>query len=101
MPHVIRLRGAWEVTSAVGLTIHTRNFGKPRTLESQERVWLVCQDVPGPAEVFLNGHKVAESGEAGSIAVGITEHLQPRNNLRFEVAARARLGEVSIEIRDA
>ena len=68
---MIRLRGAWEVTSSVGLTIHSRNFGRPRTVESHERVWLVCRHVPGPVEVFLNGLKVGENHETDSVAIDI------------------------------
>jgi hypothetical protein len=99
MPHIIRLRGAWECTSSAGITSHSRNFGRPRTLEANERVWLICRSVPGPADVFLNAEKVGENRETGSLAIDITQRLQPRNTIRFEVAADEPLGEVVIEIR--
>jgi hypothetical protein len=99
MPHIIRLRGAWECTSSAGITSHSRNFGRPRTLEFDERVWLICRSVPGRVDVFLNAVKVGENRDIGSLAIDITERLQPRNTIRFEVAANDPLGEVVIEIR--
>jgi hypothetical protein len=99
MPHVIHLRSAWDITSSAQAIRHSRNFGRPRTLEAHERVWLVCQSVPGPSEISLNGNVIGETHEKGPFAVEITNHLQPRNRIQFSVTSADPLGEVSIEIR--
>src|SRR5262245_31432103 len=98
--HTIRLRGAWGVTSdARSRTQHTRNFGRPRTLDADERLWLVCAHVPGAGEVFVNGEIVGTLTSAGPFAVDITGRLLPRNTVAFVVASAEALGEVVLEIR--
>jgi hypothetical protein len=99
MTHIIRLRGAWEITSSSGTTLHSRKFGRPRTLEAHERVWLVCDDVPGPNEVSLNGKDIGDSSEKGPFAIDITDVLEPRNQILFSVDSSDPLGEVTLEIR--
>jgi hypothetical protein len=99
MPHIIRIRGAWESIPSGDCTHHSRNFGRPRTLDAHERVWLICQNVPGPVEVYLNGQAIGENREMGSFAVDITDLLQTRNIVLFAVTSSEPLGEVSIEIR--
>lgn len=99
MPHIIHLRGAWEITSSVDVTRHSRNFGRPRTLDENECVWLLCQSIPGPVEVYLNGQLLAGNHEAGLFAADITDLLQPRNTILFAVTSSEPLGEVSLEIR--
>jgi hypothetical protein len=100
MSHVIRLRGAWETNSSAGVFRHRRNFGRPRTLAAHERVWLVCQNMPGSTEVILNGRVIGERGEEGGFEVEITDLLQHRNQVVFSSASNNPLGEVSIEIRE-
>jgi hypothetical protein len=100
MPHIIRLRGAWESTPVENRTHHVRNFGRPKTLDAHERVWLVCQNVPGPFAVSLNEQVVAENSDIGSFAADITDLLQARNTILFAVASTEPLGEVCIEIRE-
>jgi hypothetical protein len=96
--HRIRLRGAWEVTPlAGGRARHLRRFGRPRTLDPGETVWVVCEAAPGPAAVLVNGEVVGR-GEAGPFAVEITTRLAPRNELVIETADGP-LGEVALEVR--
>ena len=97
--HTIRLRGFWETISTGAHTIHSRQFGRPRTLDADERVWLVCTRVPAPAEVAVNGHPVATVEEAGPLAVDITEELVTRNRVEFKVESAELLDEVALEIR--
>ena len=99
MTHIIRLRGHWESASDGARTNHTRKFGRPRTLDAGERVWLVCSALPGAAIAFVNGQIIGETTDSGPFAADITEVLQVRNEVRFAVASDAAIGEVSVEIR--
>lgn len=99
--HTIRLRGAWETTHAAGITTHARKFGRPRTLDADERLWLVCSHVPGPADVLLNGNTVDTLAAAGPFALDVTDRLLPRNAVAFVVASPEPVGEVSLEVRAA
>lgn len=97
--HTIRLRGGWTSTPAGAAVRHTRPFGRPRTLDPGERLWLVCAWLPGPAEVFVNGGCVGRGQTAGPFAADITDRLQPRNTVEFVVAGTGSPGEVALEIR--
>lgn len=97
--HTIRLGPPWTVTTADAGARHARKFGRPRTLDADERLWLVCDHVPGPAEVHLNGTLVGAI-EGGPFAADITAHLLPRNEVVFAVPAGA-LGAVALEVRPA
>jgi hypothetical protein len=99
--HTIRLRGFWETSSDGTRTCHTRKFGRPRTLDSAERVWLVCESVPGPAEVSVNGQTVGTLTQADPFAADITDSLRERNAVLFAVASDQPLGELVLEIRRA
>jgi hypothetical protein len=98
--HTIRLRGAWESAwdAEQQTQQHSRKFGRPRTLDSGERVWLVCEHVSSSVEVYLNGNRVYSAAEAGRVAVEITDRLQPRNQVQFRVANDQPLGEVALQI---
>ncbi len=98
--HTIRLRGAWNTTAAPdGTARHTRNFGRPRTLDSNERLWLVCTMLPTGGEVYLNEERIAIV-PAGPFAEDITTRLQTRNTVAFVVAeVSTPLGEVILEVR--
>jgi hypothetical protein len=98
--HKIRLGPPWEVTRDATHTRHARNFGRPRTLEPGERVWLVCDSLPGAAEVTVNGVVVGLPA-AGAFAADITDHLRPRNVVVFAVAGGDPLGGIALEIRRA
>jgi hypothetical protein len=99
--HTIRLGPPWQVTAAETGTRHERKFGRPRTLEAHERLWLVCEHLPGPAEVRVNGTTVGKSDTAGPFAADITSVLLPRNEVRFTVASGAALGPIALEVRSA
>jgi hypothetical protein len=97
--HSIRLRGFWETSSDGVRTTHARQFGRPRTADPGERVWLVCGSVPGPAEVSVNGQLIGTLAAAGPFAADVTDLLLPRNAVRFAVESDQSLGEVAVEIR--
>lgn len=98
--HIIRLRGAWEIATASGVTTHARKFGRPRTLDANERLWLACDRVPGPCEVRVNGAVAGAVAVSGAFAVDITAILQPRNEVVFCVEeSDAPLGDVSLQVR--
>jgi hypothetical protein len=97
--HRIRLRGPWEVSADGGRTRHARRFGRPRTLDAGERLWLVCTRVPGPADVLLNGTALATLPAAGPFAADVTDAMLARNEVTFVVASAELLGEVSLEVR--
>ena len=97
--HVIHLRGFWDTTVTDTQTTHSRKFGRPRTLDAGERVWLICTEVPGAGEVTVNGEMVGRTGEAGPFAVDITPKLRERNRVELRVESSAPIGEVVLEIR--
>ncbi len=100
--HRIRLRGSWEVTPLEGgRTRHLRRFGRPRTIDPGETVWLVGESVPGAVVVLLNGGRIGEAQAGQPFAFDATSRLNPRNELVIEVSAPADapLGEVAVEIR--
>jgi hypothetical protein len=99
MVHIIRLRGAWDKSPNGDATNYARKFGRPRNLNDDERIWLVCRRVPGPVEVYLNERLIAESIEVGAFAADITNLIQIRNTILFSVKSSEPLGEVSIQIR--
>jgi len=94
--HRIRLGPPWEV-SADG-TRHVRRFGRPRTLDADEQVWLVCGSLTEGSEVLVNGTSVGTSA-GGAFAVDITSLLQPRNELAITLPAATALGDIALEIR--
>jgi len=97
--HTIRLRAAWEVNSDGVKPVHSRNFGWPKPLESNEELWLVCANVPGSATVTLNGGWIATSSVAGPFAQNISQYVQSRNKVQFLVESPDPLGEVTLEVR--
>lgn len=87
--HRIRLGPPWEVIPEPdGRMRHVRRFGRPRTVDPGERVWLVAE-VPSDAEVFLNGATI-------TLPLDVTEQLQSRNEL--VVIAAAAPENVALEI---
>jgi hypothetical protein len=99
--HTIRLGPPWQVTATDTNTRHARKFGRPRTLDENERLWLVCEHVPGAAEVAVNGTLVGTPTAAGPFAADITSILLPRNEVVFAVASDVPLGAVVLELRPA
>ena len=89
-PHRIRLAGFWVATpTADGRVEHSRSFGKPRTVEAGETLWVVTAT---PGEVSVNGVLL---GCGVEVRIGV--ELQPRNRLAIVTAGE--LGEVAIEVR--
>ena len=99
--HRIRLGPPWQLTPADGGTRHARKFGRPRTLDATERLWLVCERVPGAGEVRVNGTLVASPDAPGPFVTDITPLLLPRNEVVFAVASDEPLGAVALELRPA
>jgi hypothetical protein len=99
--HTIRLGPPWELIASAGGTRHARKFGRPRTLDADERVWLVCEHVPGAGDVRVNGEPVGTLAAAGPFAADITPQLRPRNEVAFAITSGAELGAVALEIRTA
>jgi hypothetical protein len=98
--HRIRLRGAWEAAPLGGGRVrHARRFGRPRTQDARETVWLVCESVPGAAVVSLNGARIGEAAAGQGFALDVTGRLDARNEIMIDVLSDAALGEVVIEIR--
>jgi hypothetical protein len=97
--HRIRLGPPWEVTATDSGTRHTRKFGRPRMLDANERLWLICDHVPGAAEVRVNGTPVGALEAAGPFAADLTDFLRQRNEVAFAVVADGSLGAVTLEVR--
>ncbi len=99
--HQIRLGPPWHTYAIGSGTRHARKFGRPRTLDAGERLWLVCDFLPGPAQVTVNGTAVGAPAAAGPFAADITSLLLPRNEVVFVVASVGSLGAVALEVRTA
>lgn len=99
--HTIRLGPPWVITPVAGGAVHARKFGAPRTLDANERVWLVCERVPGAATVSLNGAPLGTLADAGPFAADVTDALRARNEIAFAVTGSEPLGPVALEIRSA
>ncbi|HEY1381884.1 MAG TPA: hypothetical protein VGF55_34105, partial [Gemmataceae bacterium] len=129
-PYRIRLRGPWEAESldpsgnAVARRVHLparlgecglgearqvrlrRRFGRPRTLDAYERVWLVGEGLTGRAEFRLNGHILGTPpGDTGPFAFPVTGFLAERNELVVELSPDGPdgglWGDVALEVRCA
>lgn len=89
------LRPPWDVdTLPDGRTRFRRRFGRPRTLDTHETVWLVGE-TPGGTEVRLNGEPLGVSD--GRFAFDVTRLLAVRNEVH--ITATGQLGPVAIEVR--
>jgi hypothetical protein len=80
---------------------HARKFGRPRTLDAGERLWLVCDHLPCAAQVHVNGTAVGAPESAGPFAADITPLLRPRTEVAFALASDFPLGVISLEVRSA
>ena len=97
--HRIRLGPPWAASpDGAGRTRHARKFGRPRTLDPGERVWLVCDALPGPADATVNGQSVG-TATGGRFEADITELLNTRNEVVIEMTSDGALGGVALEIR--
>ena len=99
MIHRIRLGPPWQVTTLEdGRSRHARRFGRPRTIDSMETVWLVVESLPVGCEVFVNE---VPFDFIDPFAVEIARLLNPRNEVVFLLPSDALLGAVALEIRTA
>jgi hypothetical protein len=99
--HKIRLGPPWQVAATDGAARHARKFGRPRMLDANEQLWLVCEHVPGAGEVRLNDTLLGSPDAPGPFAADITSLLLPRNEVTFAVASNEALGAVALEVRPA
>ena len=84
--HTIRLSGGWAVTSSGGMTRYARRFGRPRTLDPNESVWVTVRDASGPGTVAVNGRPIGEIVDPSvPFAAEIRSLLQDRNELFLEL----------------
>jgi len=97
--HTIRLGPPWQRRATATGTRHARKFGCPLTLDTNEQLWLVCEQIPAAAILCLNGETIETIDTPGSVAIDITSRLQPRNEVVIEVESEAALGEVWLEVR--
>lgn len=99
--HVIRLRGHWSCTVRPdGRTQHTRHFGRPRTLDPDEQIWLTGTTLPAPCEFFVNEHRIGSTSQPReAFAIEITPLLKPRNVLTLITDVDAMSDEIRLEIR--
>jgi hypothetical protein len=100
MTHTIRLRGFWTAAEVgPGVVRHARRFGRPRTLDPGEAVWLVGDAAPGDGTVSLNGKVVGDLVAGRPFAVKVTGALGVRNEVWLEVRGGGAVEEVVMEIR--
>jgi hypothetical protein len=97
--HSIRLGPPWQCTTTESGARHVRAFGRPRVLGANERLWLVCDHVPGAGDVRVNGASVGAPAAPGPFAADITALLRPRNEVAFAVGSDEPLGAVSLQVR--
>jgi len=101
--HTIRLSGGWAVTApAAGVTRHVRRFGRPRTLDPNETVWLTVRDAPGSGTVAVNGRPVGDVADPQTpFTTEIRSFLHDRNELVLDLRSTSDRppGDVSLEIR--
>jgi GNAT superfamily N-acetyltransferase len=96
--HTIRLAGGWATTTpTAGVTRYARRFGRPRTLDPNETVWVTVRAATGPGTVAVNGRTVGHVDAAVPFAAEIRSLLQDRNDFVLEL--RGPPSEVALEIR--
>lgn len=97
--HTIHLRGGW-VTEVLGPEYCSRrNFGRPRTLDPDERLWLVCGEFPPQAQVLFNDELLGLINPAGELAADITSLLRLRNTLCIRCPSQQPIGTTRLEVR--
>jgi hypothetical protein len=87
----MRLRGFWVATPlSDGRTQFARSFGRPRTLDADERLWVVFEVI---GEVSVNGTGLGVGQE-----FDLTPHLLPRNRLEI-ILPSGTLDQANLEVR--
>ncbi len=84
--HTIRLNHFWIATVlSTGRMRFTRSFGKPRTLDANETVWIVASSSPGTGTATLNGTWLGDFEANMPFALEITNLLLNRNEVCLEI----------------
>jgi hypothetical protein len=92
--HTMNLRGFWKATELPdGRVSFTRHFGKPRTLDADESLWIVLGIV---GQVSVNGVSLGEGTH-----FDVTACLEPRNLVEVIPPPGATLTEAVLEVRSA
>jgi GNAT superfamily N-acetyltransferase len=100
--HTIRLSGGWAVTPSDGMARYARRFGRPRTLDPNETVWVTIRDTPGPGTVAVNCRPIGDIVDSSApFSVEIRSLLQDRNELVLELRTSGdhSPGDATLEIR--
>ena len=100
--HTIRLKDFWISTvRPTGRMRFTRSFGKPRTLDANETVWIVASSSPGTGTATLNGTWLGNFEANVPFALEITDLLLNRNEVCLEIVAEKELAidGIVLEIR--
>jgi hypothetical protein len=98
--HRIRLKGFWVRTPRENGGVRIRRpFGRPRTLDPHERLWIVGPVVLSGATVWLNGHCLGIVTAGQTFEFEITSIALPRNEVVVEMNQDDPLDEAAIEIR--
>lgn len=98
MSHHIRLGPPWTATATGEGITFSRKFGRPRTLDPGETVWLVIAASPAAFTVHLNGEILGQSIRDEPFEAEIAGRLLPRNELILD-GARDALPEVGLRIQ--
>ncbi len=70
-----------------GRVRYTRPFNTPTNLDTDERVWLVCEGVDGAAEFSLNGTSIFSLADPDHPAeCNVTALLRPHNLLSVDIS---------------
>lgn len=95
----IRLRGFWTVEPLPDGTFrHRRSFGKPRTLDPNERAYLVIDVLPTDATISINGLTLSTGSAGQAWSHDVTEQLQARNEVAIVLTSADTLGDVALGI---
>lgn len=83
--HTIRLNGFWIATAIPTGMRFTRTFGKPRTLDANETVWIVVGSLPTIGTVRVNDTILGNFAASTPFAFEITPLLVSRNQIAFDL----------------
>ena len=99
--HTIRLNGFWIATAIPTGMRFTRAFGKPRTLDANETVWIVVDSLQTIGIVRVNETFLGNFAAATPFAFEITPLLSSRNQIAFDLATSVEVAidGVVLEIR--
>ncbi len=98
--HTIRLNGFWIATPLPTGMRFTRPFGKPRTLDANETVWIVGS-LPTIGTIQVNNTILGNFAASTPFAFEITNRLASRNQIAFDLvtSTEVAIDGVVLEIR--